>query len=249
MIRPAATLCVLRPGEAGLEVLMVRRATGSAFVGGAHVFPGGAVEDVDRGSLAARAVRGAPSQTMRPWMAAALRETAEEAGVWITDPGLDETSAGRLVGVRGAELYLGLLETGRVFDAASVAYLSNWVTPDGPPRRFDTRFFVASVPGGTSAAPDAEEITDAHWVRPAEALERWKSDEWDLIVPTLKHLELLSRFSFPDQVMAYARRQPAVPRVEPRLVRDEEGAWRVVLPGEPGYAAGNVPATSEGRSS
>jgi 8-oxo-dGTP pyrophosphatase MutT (NUDIX family) len=74
--KPAATAAVLRDGEEGLEVLMVQRATKLEFHGGAWVFPGGRIDDVDRepgdvGSALAAARR------------AAARETREEAGIDI----------------------------------------------------------------------------------------------------------------------------------------------------------------------
>lgn len=39
--RPAATVLLLRDGDAGLEVLMTRRSANASFVPGAYVFPGG----------------------------------------------------------------------------------------------------------------------------------------------------------------------------------------------------------------
>ena len=40
-MRDAATVMLLRDGDAGLEVFMLRRNLASDFVGGAYVFPGG----------------------------------------------------------------------------------------------------------------------------------------------------------------------------------------------------------------
>src|SRR5712691_6478811 len=45
--RPAATVVVLRDGSAGPEAFMVRRHEDTAFMGGAHVFPGGRVDAAD----------------------------------------------------------------------------------------------------------------------------------------------------------------------------------------------------------
>jgi 8-oxo-dGTP pyrophosphatase MutT (NUDIX family) len=42
--RPAATVIVVRDGDEGFEVLMLRRNARSDFVGGAYVFPGGGVD-------------------------------------------------------------------------------------------------------------------------------------------------------------------------------------------------------------
>jgi 8-oxo-dGTP pyrophosphatase MutT (NUDIX family) len=38
--RPAATVVLLRPGRAGLEVLLTQRPSTMAFAGDMHVFPG-----------------------------------------------------------------------------------------------------------------------------------------------------------------------------------------------------------------
>jgi 8-oxo-dGTP pyrophosphatase MutT (NUDIX family) len=71
--RPAATIILLRGGDAALEVLLVRRNPQARFMGGAWVFPGGAVDRSEgEGQLALRA--------------AAVRELSEEAGIAIGEP-------------------------------------------------------------------------------------------------------------------------------------------------------------------
>jgi len=64
--RQAATLVLLRDGSDGPEVLLVRRNPRQSFMGGAWVFPGGALHEGDL-DLAA----------------AAVRELAEEAGIQL----------------------------------------------------------------------------------------------------------------------------------------------------------------------
>jgi 8-oxo-dGTP pyrophosphatase MutT (NUDIX family) len=66
--RQAATAIVLRDGSGGPEVLLVQRNPDSRFMGGAWVFPGGAVHDDDAGHAGA-----------------AVRELEEEAGVRLAD--------------------------------------------------------------------------------------------------------------------------------------------------------------------
>jgi 8-oxo-dGTP pyrophosphatase MutT (NUDIX family) len=70
-IHLAATVVILRDRPAGLEVLLVQRASELVFHGGAWVFPGGRVDPADE-------VAGDPEATARR---AAVREAAEEAGV------------------------------------------------------------------------------------------------------------------------------------------------------------------------
>ena len=66
--RQAATAIVLRDSPSGPEVLLVQRNPESRFMGGAWVFPGGAVHDDDSGHAGA-----------------ALRELEEEAGLRLED--------------------------------------------------------------------------------------------------------------------------------------------------------------------
>jgi 8-oxo-dGTP pyrophosphatase MutT (NUDIX family) len=71
--RQAATVIVLRGGDAGLEVLLVERNPQSRFMGGAWVFPGGAVDTAD-------------GDDDRAHRAAGVREVEEEAGLRLPDP-------------------------------------------------------------------------------------------------------------------------------------------------------------------
>jgi 8-oxo-dGTP pyrophosphatase MutT (NUDIX family) len=66
--RPAASVIVLRNSPNGPEVLLVQRNPEQRFMGGAWVFPGGAVHDED----------GSPAE-------AARRELEEEAGLPLPD--------------------------------------------------------------------------------------------------------------------------------------------------------------------
>jgi 8-oxo-dGTP pyrophosphatase MutT (NUDIX family) len=70
--RPAATVILLRGGADELEVLLVKRNPAAKFMGGAWVFPGGAVDHRE----------GRQDDALR---AAAIRELAEEAGIHLKD--------------------------------------------------------------------------------------------------------------------------------------------------------------------
>ncbi len=71
--RPASTVVVLRGGGESLEVLLVRRNPAARFMGGAWVFPGGAVSGEEGTGQAAHRL-------------AAVRELEEEAGIAVADP-------------------------------------------------------------------------------------------------------------------------------------------------------------------
>jgi 8-oxo-dGTP pyrophosphatase MutT (NUDIX family) len=71
--RQAASVILLRGGSDRLEVLLVKRNPATRFMGGAWVFPGGALDAGDEGGDA-------------PHRAAAVRELSEEAAVEGVDP-------------------------------------------------------------------------------------------------------------------------------------------------------------------
>jgi len=71
--RQAATVIVLRGGRDTLEVLLVRRNPKQRFMGGAWVFPGGAVDAGEGEGDAAHRLAG-------------VREVSEEAGLALADP-------------------------------------------------------------------------------------------------------------------------------------------------------------------
>jgi len=71
--RQAASVILLRGAGDGLEVLLVKRNPAARFMGGAWVFPGGAVDADEEGGDA-------------PHRVAAVRELGEEAAVHGVDP-------------------------------------------------------------------------------------------------------------------------------------------------------------------
>jgi 8-oxo-dGTP pyrophosphatase MutT (NUDIX family) len=184
--RVAASVIVLRDEQEGPEVLLVQRNPDARFMGGAWVFPGGAVHDED-GDAAATAVR----------------ELEEEAGLLIDDP-------------------------------QALVPWSRWITPAQVKIRFDTWFLVARAPDGAEAKCDGQECVDARWLRPQEALDAYGRDELLLVFPTIRHLQELAMFESVESVLEAGRSRRIQP-IEPRVVLDQGGVARVLLPGEPGY--------------
>ena len=248
------------PGPA-LEVCMLRRHVDSDFVGGAYVFPGGKVDDLDRSALAEEAcggrtdaeasdLLGVADGGLSFWVAA-LRECFEEAGVLLAYP---ETGGprGSLVDASDAEVQerlrtrraevnagrVGFLEACRAeglrLAVDRVHYFSHWITPELAPKRYDTRFFVSALPPGQVPVHDDHETTDTVWIRPADALARARAGEFDLIFPTMKNLEAIARFATSAELLEAAAAVERVPAVLPRVVADERG-FRILLPGDEGY--------------
>jgi len=223
---PAATLILVRDGRRGLEVLLGRRSDRAAF-GGVHVFPGGLVEELDHRSDVP-AVGG--SEPDRPFQVAAVRETAEEVGLFVVDGPVPPGA----MGTAGAELFAALAATGIRFDLDRLSFVSNWVTPEAAPRRFDTRFFVARGDDLPPPVALTGELADPVWVRPGDALGRAETEEWRIVLPTRKHLEMLEGFSDAETAIAGLASTASRTRTIPRVVRTGSEV-RAVLPGDPGY--------------
>ena len=157
---------------------MVRRNLRSDFVGGAYVFPGGAVDPLDGGAEAealsagrsdagASTLLGVESGGLAYWVAV-VRETFEEAGLLLArreggpdllagDPEEEARFAAARAAVNAGTLrFLDLCREERLqLGVGDIHYFAHWITPRGAPRRYDTRFFVAAAPPGQIAAHDA----------------------------------------------------------------------------------------------
>src|SRR5205814_10359143 len=88
--------------------------------------------------------------------------------------------------------------------ADALSYVSRWITPEGAPRRFDTRFFVGAAPADQTPLHDATETIAHEWVRPADALERHRLGDVDLMFPTLRTLEWLATETSVTEVLTVA---------------------------------------------
>ncbi len=256
-VRDAATVMLVRDGADGLEVFMVQRNLSSAFVAGAYVFPGGAVDDADRhldlGAVTAGRSDEAASRRLDvgfgglAYWVAAIRESFEEAGVLLAcdrdgkivsfaDPEVAERFRVHREAVDRGDLRLVdmCLREGLVLAVDQIHYFAHWITPEGPPRRYDTRFFVAAAPPEQVPLHDDRETIAHIWVRPAEALDRHRRGEIDMIAPTIRNLQAIGRFDRSADLLAHAQSIGEVPAIQPRLIEDG-GGTRIVLPGDDGY--------------
>ena len=259
VIRLAATVLILadRPD---LQVLMLKRNARSIFVGDMWVFPGGAVDPEDGTPEADAVVEGLTDTEASSnlgiekggvafWVAA-LRETFEEAGILLArTPGkkelvdlsqsdTEERFGTYRAGVNAGEVdFVSMVrEQGLVLDGSGVHYVSRWVTPLGPPRRYDTRFFVTAMPQGQQPLHDDDEAVHHEWVRPAEALALNESDEMLMMTPTISMLNRLSRYRSAVDAISAAEGNNEEQDELVRIRYDIEGPGRIAWPDDPDYA-------------
>ena len=267
---PAATVVLLRPGRAGMEVLLTRRPTSMAFAPDMHVFPGGRVDAADGDprlvvrsvlspDVAALGLGGdlAPDVAIATYIAA-IREVFEEAGVLLADVGAASGEASRAAGRASRAISLGRSAlVGGDADFATIAAdldltlrtdllvpLSRWVTPPVMPRRFDTRFFVAQVPAGARVSFEGDEVAGHAWLTPAAALAAMADGALPMWMPTSATLQQLQHAESIGEIrerLAPGRLdEPSVEILSPEVTR-------IVMPAGGGVAGQPIASYLVGR--
>ena len=227
--RPAATIIIIRDSSTGPEVLMLKRSGRAGFFPNAWVFPGGRVDTSDHNTPSTGSAIGI-AETDQAFAIAAIRETYEEAGIWLGQgvPGN---------GLRDAlnQRTTSLPDSGLVADLSRLALWSWWITPEVEPKRYDTRFFVALLTNdeATDVHCDEVETVEHRWVRPSEAVKEAEAGTFFLAPPTYLTLCELAACSQAKDVFKQAQQRivrPIIPRLDMK-----DGQWTVVLPGDPSY--------------
>ena len=259
-VRSAATVMLLRDGISGLEVFMLQRTHSAAFARSQYVFPGGRVDDADHGDDFEPVCDALDDETASArlglergglaWYVAAIRECFEEAGVLLARPTNsdalvrfdDPLAADRFNAARhsihdGTESLVEVcVREDLLLLPARMHFVAHWLTPVGEPRRFDTRFFVAEAPPSQEPLHDESETIASIWVRPADALARWKARELQMFPPTIACLRMLAEHASVAEAMSSAASIGVPPRLEPRLLVTPEGRVAGIrLPGEAGF--------------
>jgi 8-oxo-dGTP pyrophosphatase MutT (NUDIX family) len=271
----SATVVLLREAAPDrVEVLLVARHAQSRAFAGAHVFPGGLVDDADRSDelvravtphmspAAARTTLGEdldPAAALAFWVAT-IRELFEEAGILLadadgapvrfTDPATrDRFATHRRALLDGALTFGTLVARERlVLRADALGYYSRWITPVQAPRRYDARFFFARVPPDQTPLHDDRETTSAEWMTPADALAGAAAGSLVLTPPTARTLEDLIDLGSLATILASTKGRHVTP-ILPKVVQigDRMG---VLYPGDVDYAGAEsgtaLPAESPG---
>ncbi|MEC7915762.1 MAG: NUDIX hydrolase [Actinomycetota bacterium] len=257
-LRIAATVMLVRDGQQGLETFMLRRNPQSDFVPGQFVFPGGAVDVRDRvtdeietisvglNDQQASSRLQVESGGLAYWVAA-IRECFEEAGALLAridnnelslaDPQLRQRFQRHREAVYAGDLTMVDLcrAEGLQLNFDDLRYVSHWITPIGPSRRFDTRFFVARSPHDQRPAHDGGETVESCWITPTEAMQLHEAGKFEMIMPTVANLEPLLEMKSVDEVMRWADSLTEIPEILPAISVSSDGLPSVFLPGEPGY--------------
>ncbi len=250
--RAASTVVLVRDGDGGPEVFLMRRQPTMAFAAGMAVFPGGGVDERDGDDLALPWAGPTPAEwalrlgvdagTAVELVCAAVRETFEECGVLLaTPPGgqgfptVDdegwEAERRRLL-AREVALSDLLVERGLVLRSDLLRAWARWTTPEFEPRRYDTWFFLALLADGPGARhlPGGEASGSAWWSA-AAAVQDHHGGGLALMPPTLVTLQEVAAAPSAAALLDLERDLTAV---QPELVEvDGEVVLRSALPDQP----------------
>lgn len=228
--RRAATVMLLRDTPTGPAVHMLRRRASMAFAGGAYAYPGGGVDPRDeehqvgwagpsRSDWAARL--GTDPATAQAIVCGAVRETFEEAGVLLAgetpdsvvgDTTGDDWEADRLALVARELSFAALLDRrGLRLRSDLLGAWARWITPEFEPRRYDTWFFVAALPGGQRTRNASTEADRTVWIRPADAAAGYDKGELLMMPPTISTLRSLEPYGSAADALDAAAAQDLAP--------------------------------------
>jgi 8-oxo-dGTP pyrophosphatase MutT (NUDIX family) len=200
---------------------------------------------------------GVPAAGAAALIRAAVRETFEECGVLLASPpagpavpvagsegaGPDWESPGwestdwestdweadrQALADGSVSLAELLIRRNLVLRADLLRPWSRWITPEAEERRYDTRFFVATMPADQRAAGGTGESDRAAWLRPAAAVAAAAAGELTLLPPTAITLGELA--AFPDIPAVLAADPPITPR-RPVVVLADGQAWLTIPDG------------------
>ena len=237
-----------------LQVLLTKRNSKMAFAGGMWVFPGGAVDPGEADDFephceglddsSASAILGIETGGLAYWVAA-IRENFEEVGLLLgrRRDGLainhsDFAGDRDRLNQREGRFLDVVTRCELVLDTSAIHYVAHWVTPMGSPRRYSARFFVSRPPPGQVVHLDESETVGWAWMTPSMALERFESGQITMMTPTVRMLRSLALFDSADHVLQAASAHQSDERV--RVYDRPDGSYTIVVPGEPGYDAGDA---------
>ena len=237
--RAAATVLLVRDGQHGVEVFMLRRVATMEFAPRMMVFPGGGVDARDADPALPWAgptpadwgrVLGADEMTARELVVAAVREVFEECGVLLAGPdaesvvgdvsGADWQAERQALLSRQRSLAEVLIARGLVLRSDLLRARAHWITPEFESRRYDTRFFAALLPEGQVPDDATTEADHAAWVDPAELLRDYHRGEAMMLPPTVVSVEEVAAARSADE---FLHEELPIEPVLPVLMPTEDG--------------------------
>jgi len=232
MFREAAAMVLVRDTDKSIEVCMLRRVSQSSFAAGAYVFPGGVVEENDKDStwttfcINEKSNSNSSIEGLSAYKVAAIRETLEEAGLLTLGhndvPIIKDEDRERLnLGVTTLQEILGQYQLKLNLD--ELVFYDHWITPEGAPIRFDTRFFLSQIAPSQIVRHDERETDLSCWATPASLLALYDQKKIKLMPVTHVQLQRLAQFDSVATLVESAKKEQVITPILPILNYGESG--------------------------
>jgi len=246
---------LVREKNNALEVYLLKRSTKSGFMGGLYVFPGGVADPEDFGfNLWSTYIDMTPGQLEKQlggtdftkgritgFSIAAIRETLEEAGVFIasgigkTKKDMEDICTFRLNrNLPKSWFKTKIMKENWILSFSSLGRWSHWITPKLMKKRFDTRFFIVFMPENQTCVPDDVETKHGIWLTPQEALEKNLEESVPLSPPTIVTLTQMLKFKNLKELKSEVKKRSWGDPIAPRLVPGSKGPV-IIEPWDPLY--------------
>ncbi len=252
-LRDAATVILVREKNKELEVYLLKRSTKSGFMGGLYVFPGGVVDDQDRGDwqpyvdLSFEQIKQQlcnetfAIESASAFSVAVIRETLEEAGILLaseknkTNKDFDRMALRRLEKNLSQDWFKATIEKENwTLSFSQLRPWSHWITPEQMKKRFDTRFFIAFMPENQTCMPDNLETKHGVWLPPLMALEQNLITKTPLSPPAVVTLTHLLKFNtlkkLKQEIQSRAWGEP----IAPIMIPSDKGPF-IIEPWDPEF--------------
>ncbi|MCK5099819.1 MAG: hypothetical protein KAR45_17035, partial [Desulfobacteraceae bacterium] len=237
------------------EIYLLRRSIKSGFMGGLYVFPGGVVDPDDMGfdswaphidmtlDQIEKQLGGNTfsNKDVIGFSIAAIRETLEEAGVFIasdrgkTKKDVEDVCAFRLnKDLPKSWFKTKMMNEDWILSFSSLGRWSHWITPKLMKKRFDTRFFIVFMPKDQVCVPDNMETKHGIWLTPQNALEQNLEARIPLSPPTVVTLTQMLKFNNFYELKREIQTRSWGDPIAPRLVPSSNGPV-ILEPWDPMY--------------
>ncbi len=190
-----AVSVLLTPDPQSTEVYLVERSPSLKFFGGYYAFPGGKL-DAEGKNIEVRHADELDRKSLH-YLLAAAREIFEETGVLLSR-GKSAIPEERLRAYRQQILgyetnFAAMLNYEKHhIDAADFHPICTIITPEFSPVRYETRFYWAKIPKGSTPEIMMGELIDGKLILAEDALAKWRHGEMLIVPPVLMILRELA---------------------------------------------------------
>lgn len=221
----ASTIIFVVENPDGLRILLVKRSKNLNFAANHYAFPGGKIEPFE--------ILEANNNILLAAKFAAIRETFEEIGISLFDSQGDfkalpnEIKKRKEISKNPNLFAQNLNKNKQYFDFKSIIPLSRWQPPDEFTPKFDTYFFIYKVNKEFECLIDNGELSEAIWINPQIAFEKYQDKTMEFVFPTIVTISLLAKFNKFQEIKDFIKWQvPSL--IKGKVINENDKKYQII---------------------